>query len=237
MTKAILPAVAIFSLCSMARPQETPAAFLLAHRNDLPTVNTSQAHLSSTVTIPAETEVAAQLLSGIHTRVSHVDDPVKAELLKPVYVNGRVALPFGTLLDGRIIRIRPARRLHRPAELTLRFEEITLPDGQAEMITGVLASLDRSQSLKTRLDSEGYLEGAPGLSWKALIGGLVAGGTFATVKAAIAGSAALAYVAPATGTALVGYTLLWPRGNDVHLPPETRCRIRLSYPLTVRVPW
>ncbi len=237
MTNAILSVVAIFLLSAGARAQEASPPFGLDLRNTPSSGATSQA-TPLKLTIPAQTEVAAQLLSGIHSRVSHVDDPVKAELLQPVYVNGRMALPPGTFLDGRIVRIRPARRLHRPAELALRFEEITLPDGQAESITGVLASLDRSPSLKTRLDSEGYLEGAPARSWKALIGGVItAGGTFAAIKAAVAGSAALAYVAPATGTALLGYAFLWPRGNEVHVPPETRCRIRLSYPLTVRVPW
>ena len=42
---------------------------------------------------------------------------------------------------------------------------------------------------------------------------------------------------PATGGGLVGFELLWPRGNDVHVPPETRARIRLNYPVTVRVVW
>ena len=42
-------------------------------------------------------------------------------------------------------------------------------------------------------------------------------------------------VIEAAGAAAIGYEILWPKGHDVNLPPETRCLIRLSYPLTVRV--
>ncbi len=190
-----------------------------------------------TVTIPAETEVAAQLLSGIHTQVSHRDDPIKAKLLQPIYIKGRVALPTGSLLDGRITRVRFARHLNRPAELTLRFERITLPDGQAEPILGVLASLDKPGPPKTRLDREGYLRGAPAFTWRRIAGGLFVLGTLATAKATLAGTAAWGPLLPVSGAALLSYEIVWPRGNDVHVPPDTRCRIRLTYPLTVRVAW
>jgi hypothetical protein len=39
------------------------------------------------------------------------------------------------------------------------------------------------------------------------------------------------------GVALLGYAALWPKGNDVNVPPQTQCRIRLNYPVTVRVQW
>jgi hypothetical protein len=88
-------------------------------------------HRSITVvTVPADTEAAIEMLSGLHTRVSHVDDPIEARLLKPVYVQGRVALPYGTLLEGHVTRVRPAGHLHRPAEMSFRFDSISLPDGQ-----------------------------------------------------------------------------------------------------------
>lgn len=192
-----------------------------------------------TVTIPAETEATVQVLSGIHTQVSHVDDPIKARLLRPVLVNGQVALPAGTLFDGRVTRIRAAGRLHRSAELALRFEQITLPDGQVEPIAAALSALDNPRRTNTRLDSEGYLRGGRSVSWKSVAGGLAALGAFATVKATIASASAAAFwpALPLGGTALLGYEMLWRRGSDVHLPPQTPCRIRLDYPLTVRVPW
>jgi hypothetical protein len=166
-----------------------------------------------------------------------VDDLIQARLLEPVYVNGQVALPLGTLVDGRITSIRSARRLNRPAELLLRFERVTLPNGQAEPIRAELAAFDNPGPPKSRLDSEGHLKGTRAFSWKVFVGGFAALGTLVAAKASFASSAALAPWAPAGGAALLTYAFVWPRGNDVHLPPQTRCRIRLNLPLTVRVQW
>lgn len=191
------------------------------------------------LTVPAQTEAAIQLLSGIHSRVSHVGDPVTARLLQPVYIDGRVALPSGSLINGRITRVRTAGRLRRPAELSLRFDRITLPDGQDQPIAAELAALDGSDSasVKARIDSEGHLRGTKGLSWKGLAGSLIGLGTFATVQFQLAGAAALGTTLPFGGGALLGYAFLWPRGTDVQVPPDSRLRIRLHHPLTVRVAW
>jgi hypothetical protein len=203
--------------------------------NDLPVRARQYAPSDSppTLTIPAETRATVQLLSGVHTRFTRVDDPIKAELLHPVLIDGRVALPSGTLLDGRVTRVRPAGRANRPAELALRFDQVTLPDGDVEPIAAVLAVAPPH----TRLDREGYLKGARSVSWEGVAGGIIAIGSFAAAKAASAGSAALWPILPAAGTALLGYEFLWRRGSDVHLPPQTACQIRLDYPLTIRIPW
>jgi len=57
------------------------------------------------------------------------------------------------------------------------------------------------------------------------------------VKGAVAGSAALGTIIPIGAATLVSYDILWPRGNDVHLPPDTNCFIRLTYPVTLRLQW
>lgn len=181
------------------------------------------------LTVPAETEASVQLLSGIHTQVSRVDDPVAGRLLQSVYVDGQIALPSGSLLYGRITHVRAAGRMHRAGELGFRFEQISLPNGDLEPINAVLASLERPGHL--RLDREGYLKGGRGLSWRQMALGLGGGGAVAAVGVE---AAALGTVLPAGAAALVGYEIFWPRGEDVHLPPDTHCRIRLDYSLTVR---
>jgi len=235
MVRESLAAMVILWLAPGAWAQDSSASLVLTPRGATRASVTPASAPPLRLTVPAETEVSAQLLSGIHTQVSQVDDPVTAVLLQPVYVNGQVALPLGTLLDGHITRIKPAGRLNRPAQLALRFDQITLPDGQAKPITGLLSSLDNSPSSKTQFDPEGYLEGARRRVWRrALLGGLVGTGVLGTLRAAVVGSTALACLAPASGAAIVGYAALWPRGNDVNLPPETRCRIRLNNPLVVQ---
>jgi hypothetical protein len=189
------------------------------------------------LTVPAETEVNVQVLSGIHTHINHVNDPVIAEVLKPVYVQGKLALPSGSLLDGHITMIRNAGHMHHAAELGLRFDRITLPDGEEKPVAAVLAALEHPEMLDIHLDQEGYLTGNRATSWKALFGGVTALGTFGALKIAAVGSAGASLALPLGGAALISYETLWRRGREVNMPPDTQCRLRLNYPLTVHIPW
>ena len=189
------------------------------------------------LTVPADTLASVRLLSGIHSGVTHSDDTVEAQLVDPVYVDGRVALPAGSLLTGRVTAVRPAGRLHRSGELAFRFDQISLPDGQEAPIQAVLAGLSGPATRQLRLDEEGDLKARGGISWKAIAGGLIGFGAFGAVKVAAASAATLSGLLPAASGAIVAYELLWPRGNEVHLPPQTPAEVRLDFPLTVRVSW
>ena len=191
----------------------------------------------STIIVPAETEADIQLLSGIHSRVSHVGDPFAATLVHPITVGGQVVLPAGSLIGGRITYIRPAGRLRRPAELGLRFELVTLPDGQNQPISALLTSLHALPRTNTAVDSEGILKGTGAGTWKRLTGGLLGLGVFSAIETQIASTAALGISLPLSGGAVLGYSFLVPKGNDVHVPPETQMRIRFRHPLTLRVDW
>jgi hypothetical protein len=103
-------------------------------------------------------------------------------------------------------------------------------------MAGVLALLDNSRRLDLHLDAEGHLTGGRALSWKTLIGGVGLGG-FGAIKAVAFGATAVSMDLSLAGAAAIGYELLWPKGHEVNLPPETRCLMRLNYPLTVRISW
>ncbi len=230
--KAII-LIGLFAIMASAQESEVPMP--LPHRSGSLT-SPEPSMLNGTVTVPAETQVSIEMLSGIHTHISHPNDLVTALLLQPVYVNGRVALPSGSILDGRITMIRNSGHMHHPAELGLRFDTIVLPDGQAEPMAGVLAQLDEPGGLDTHLDAEGHLTGGRALSWKTFMGGAGLGG-FGAIKAVATGAATASLGLSLAGVAAMGYEILWPKGHEVNVPPETRCRIRLNYPLTVRVSW
>jgi hypothetical protein len=237
MVKVIRAGVAIVLFTLVAFAQGAQPSTILTHRGEIGSFVPPNSVAPSTLTVPAETEVKVQMLSGLHTRINRVNDPITAKLLEPVYVNGRVALPPGTLLDGRVTMIRPSGHLRRSAELGLRFDRVLLPDGEEKPITGVLAQTDLSKSLHLRLDAEGHLTGNRDLSWKSIFGGFAAFGTFGAIKAAALTGSAATWALPAGGAALIGYEIFWSRGREVNLPPETHCRVRLNYPLTVLVRW
>lgn len=237
MRNGILAVLAIGFFALSAGAQEGDPPFTLTRRGAPEVSGNAAQGAPSSLTVPAETEVAVQMLSGSHTQISRVNDRIVARLLQPVYVNGRVALPSGSLLDGRITLVRPTGHLHRPAELGLRFDRITLPDGQADSIAAVMAVIGDAKKLHLHLDTEGHLIGSRGLSVKSLFGGFVSLGALGTVRAALISPTALSALLPWGGAAVAGFEILFPRGSDVNLPPETYCRVRLNHPLTVRVAW
>jgi hypothetical protein len=236
MTKLTRAAILIALFAFSAVAQEALPTVPLSHRGTFLTDLTSPPR-PLTVTLPAETEVNVEVLSGIHTRINRVDDPVIAEVLAPVSVRGKIALPTGSLLDGRITMIRNSGHMHRPAELGLRFDRITLPDGQEKPVAAVLAALENPEALDFHLDAEGHLTGNRTLSLKGVFGGVAALGTYGALKVAAIGSSGASLVLPVGGAALIGYEAFWRRGREVNVPPDTHCRLRLNYPLTVRIPW
>jgi hypothetical protein len=236
MLRPVAIALILFASALPAPAAATPEVRSAASDRTLSLARAPQ-HPERTLTVPAETEAAIQLLSGIHSRVSHVGDPVMAEVLNPIYVDGQIALPAGTLIDGRITRIRPAGRMRRPAEMALRFEHVTLPDGQNQPLSALLAALDAPARARTRLDSEGILKGTRTLPWKHFAGGMAGLGVLGAIEVPLASAAIVGVTLPLGGGAVVGYSLLFPKGNDVHVPPDTPMRIRLRKSLTVRVAW
>lgn len=102
MNKALTAITLMSFLAITAWAQEGEAPMVLPHRSGLEATRTVPSMPSDTVTVPAETQVSIQMLSGLHTQINHADDLVTARLLQPVLVGGRIALPSGSILDGRI---------------------------------------------------------------------------------------------------------------------------------------
>jgi hypothetical protein len=206
---------------------------ILAHRDSVLHRSNLNSENPAALTIPAETQVKARLLSGMHTLVSHVNDPVSAEMTEAVYINGQMALPKGTLFDGHITSVRPPGRMRHNGEIAFRFDHLTLPDGQEVPVSAVITRLENNKDLLGELDSEGHVDGRRRNSWRHFLTGALGVGGLTAAKLAIASSAALTVAAPASAAAFVGYELFLRRGGNVNVPPRTRCQIRILSSLTV----
>ena len=216
----------------------TPLCFaagkgVFSHRDGKLNRADTNSGISTALTIPPETLVKARLISGMHTLVSHVNDPVSAEMTEPVYINGQMALPKGTLFDGHITSIRRATWMRHNGEIAFRFDHVTLPDGHIIPVSAIITHLDKNMGLMGTLDAEGHVRGQKRGSWRSFVTGAVGVGGLAAAKLAFAGSTALTVAVPAGAAAFIGYELLLRRGNNVNVPPMTGCRIRILSSLTV----
>jgi hypothetical protein len=171
------------------------------------------------VTVPAGTVLRLTLATPVASDTSHVEDAVRATLRTPVTAEGVQALPVGTAVLGHVTSAQRSAKVKGRASIGVRFNTIDMPgDGGHETIrTGTIVRIAPATKKKDTAKI-GIGAGAG-----AVIGGIVGGGSGAAKGAAIGGGA---------GTGAV----LATRGDEVRLPAGTPLTVKLTAPLTVRVP-
>ena len=161
-----------------------------------------------------------ELQAPLSTEASQQGDPFRARVLDPRELEG-------SIIEGRVIRVKRAGKLKGSAELQLAFETIRTPDNRtSNMSAQVIEVVNNGQQDDEggTVDSEGGVKGksttkddvskvgaSTGIG--AIIGAIVGGGKGAAIGAAIGGS---------VGTAGV----LTSRGKDLRLPQGQQLRIR-----------
>jgi hypothetical protein len=171
------------------------------------------------VTIPAGTVLPVELTSSVASDSSNVEDPVRASLRRSVRVGGVEALPAGTALLGHVTSAERAGRVKGRARVVVRFTELDVPgDGGRHSIQ--TQAIARQAVATKKQDAAKIGAGAAG---GAIVGGILGGGDGAAKGAAVGGAA---------GTGVV----LSTRGKEVRLGPGAALAVRLTAPLTVRLP-
>jgi|RhiMetdeSRZDD1v2_1073273.scaffolds.fasta_scaffold14957_3 hypothetical protein len=171
------------------------------------------------VTIPRGTTLSATLANSVASDTSNVEDPVRATLKTSVAVEGHRALPAGTTLIGHVTSAERSAKVKGRASIAFRFNTIDLPgDGGRQPISTETISRLAPATKKKDATKIGIGAGAG-----AAIGAIVGGGGGAAKGAAIGGAA---------GTGAV----LATRGDEVRLASGTPVSVKLTAPLTVRVP-
>src|SRR5215813_669915 len=79
--------------------------------------------------VPAGTRVDARLESMVQTATSNSGEAIVAIVAEPVRAGGRIVVPEGSRLNGRVETIEPASRT-REGRVRLVFREIQFPGGQ-----------------------------------------------------------------------------------------------------------
>ena len=153
--------------------------------------------------LPAGTTVKMKLETGISTATSKVGDSFAGRVTQDVHTNGKLAIPVGSSIQGRIVRVDDKRRYQGRPVLELRPEQLTLPNGDRYSIIAVVAHTDRESG--TKVDSEGRIissgidgrdkmEMAGGSAGGELLGGLAVRSTKgALIGSAIGGGSAVIY--------------------------------------------
>jgi len=186
-------------------------------------------------TVPAGTRLRVKLETPVDTKTSRVGDGVRAVLIEPVSIQGRVLLAVDTYLAGHVTAIRPAnRKEHVPAVLNLAFEKITLPDGRVLHGEGAIQSL----GMMLRVDREGAVSQEEVTKGEA-VGGVATGAAAGAGVGAIAGKGKGAAIGAGVGGvlatlgALAAASAQW---DDFELKKGRKMWLRLNQDLALPPP-
>jgi hypothetical protein len=184
-------------------------------------VSASQ-NAASQLTIPAGTKVPVMLKHAVSSKGTREGDGVYAETTFPVVANGRVLIPAGTFVQGKVSHIQRGGRIKGRAEVLMHFTTLIYPSGYTVLLPGAVENAPGVDKTSVK-DDEGTIRSdsqkgekigtvATSAGTGAVVGGLSNGGKGALIGAGVGG---------AVGSAIA----LLTRGNDVKLDAGTTLEI------------
>jgi len=177
--------------------------------------------------VPAGTLLHCRTTQTLTTKLNLPGDAFTMSVAEPVTVNGRVAIPAGSTLAGRITRMERPGRITGVGQMGLTVEQITLPDGRSFPLSATLMTVYGAENVKV-VGTEGLVKGpssrVPDLQE---MGAGTAGGTLL----------GLIFAHPVVG-ATVGFTAttldrMRRRGKDLTIPVGTQLNYQLTRELAV----
>lgn len=139
------------------------------------------------------TLLKTQVMQNLSTKTTLEGTRFTAQLTEAVERNGRVILPVGSILEGRVTEVHGGRRITGAAALHLETRDITLPDGTHYVVHAQLIDTGKSEfrvtdegTLKRRDHAKETLAVVSGVTGAgAVTGAVIGGGVGAVVGAGI----------------------------------------------------
>ncbi len=163
-----------------------------------------------TYTVPEGTRIPLQLINSVSTKTAAVGDRVYLQTNFPIGAEGKILIPAGSYVSATVTSVKRAGKVKGRAELYIRFDSMTLPNGVTRDFRATVASLDGSNPGKVD-KAEGKIEGEGGkgadavkvgeaAAWGTMIGGVASRtGTGAGIGAAAGAAAGLAGILMSRG--------------------------------------
>jgi hypothetical protein len=168
--------------------------------------------------VAAGTTLAVRFIDSLSSETSDVGQGVRAEVTRPVTVDGVETIPAGSTAQGEVTLARPPKIGGR-AQLAVRFTTLKLPSGAEVPIAAGASWAGKSEKAKDAGTIAGSVIGG------AILGHQVDGGKGKVVGGILGGAAGTAI---AHGTH--GRPLVVPAGTAVELTLETAVRVEVEVP-------
>jgi len=144
--------------------------------------HTAPQYAEQSWTLPPDTVISVQMNGALSSRTARVGDKFTATVTVPVYVNGRTVIPAGSIIEGRVTQVTPAKRMNRSGTIGIDFDDLLFPNGSRAGLVGSLTSDD--PETRKRIDDESRVSGQGNNHPAVFIGG---GGAIGAVLGGFAG--------------------------------------------------
>jgi hypothetical protein len=171
---------------------------------------------SKDVTVPEGVQFDVTVDETLASDRNHAGDSFAATLSQPVVEDGKIIIPAGAHVTGRVVDAKDSGRLHVPARLSVALTSVEVSGKSYDIDTDTIGETGKNHNKR----NIGFIGG--GAAGGALIGGLAGGGKGALIGSLIGAGAGTA------GAAAGGK-------KNISLPAETHLRFRLLRPVTVTV--
>ncbi len=174
------------------------------------------------------TRLQTALHTPISTRITPVGTSFSTVLATDILRDGRVLVPAGTEVVGRISQIRGGRRMGGNASIRLQPESLLLPDGSQYHLRAQVVAVSENQD--SHVNAEGTILANSHTKTTAIIGGATT--ATAVVTGAMIGGGVGAVVG--LGIGVSAGTILWLRQDRQEMLAEgTEITFALDEPLTL----
>jgi hypothetical protein len=169
---------------------------------------------STSIEIPAGTEVDVRLQNSLNSGTAQVEDRFEGTTLVDLNVNGRIVIPAGSVMRGVVTAVEPATRTNRTARMTVSFDQVAV-DGRTYPLRGTVTQAIEGEGIRGEVGRTGAGAAVGGLL------GAVLGGAKGAVLGAVIGA---------------GGTIAATEGKEVELPQGTVLRVRIDAPVLIQTP-
>jgi hypothetical protein len=185
----------------------------------------------ATYTLPQNQYFRLRMNQTLNSGTSRVGDRFQATVTTPVYASGVEVVPAGSIVEGRVISVSPARTRGREGQIAVQFDSVVVPDGTNHQLEGALTELQDTRAGK--VDAENEVSGnssdkrnvvyvGGGTVGGAVLGGAIGGGKGAGIGAIIGAGAGVAGV-------------MLTKGNEAELRSGTEIGMVTVRPITFTV--
>jgi hypothetical protein len=173
------------------------------------------------------TLLKTKMISTLSTNSTVTGSRFTAEVTEPIEREGRVIIPVGSILEGRVTEVHGGRRISGGALLHLETDDVTLPDGTHYIVHAQVIDTGRSDF---KVTDEGTLKKKDhGKETLAVVGGVTGAGA---ASGAMIGGGVGALVGAGIGAGVS--TVVWlKQDRQATLPKDVALVFSLTTPMTL----